>query len=149
MAIKAAVWTHGHGVEPERDGAWLNTVRRGWGAEFRTGGGSNWFHFHFSAPVILDGQRLSLAKAFVLFQAANHATVKALVIYDGETAVFRADNLLIAGNHSVGLDSQNTWVINPPIALKFGLGYSVLVEFAGGGEDIPVIVFTGAGADLI
>jgi len=148
MAIKAAIWTHGHGVEPDRSGAWLNTIRPGWGAQFKTGGGSHWFHFHFSAPVILDGQRLKLTKAFVMFDAQNNATIKALHIYDGPTRIFSADNLSLAGRHSEGLDNQNTWVINPPIEMKFGLGYSVQVQFAGGGQNIPEILFTSAGADF-
>ncbi len=148
MAIKAAIWTHGHGVKPEREGAWLNTSRPGWGALFKTGGGSHWFHIHFSGPVLLNDQRLKLTKAFVMFESKNNATVEALNIYDGRNKVFTADNLALAGDHSTNLDNQNTWVINPPIEIKFGLGYSVLVKFAGGGLDVPEILFTSAGADF-
>lgn len=148
MPIKAAIWAHGHGMEPERAGAWLNTSRPGWGAIFRTGGGSHWFHCHFNIPVILDDKRLKLQKAFVMFEAKNNAKVKALHIYDGRNKIFGVDNLSVTGDHSSALDAQNSWIVNPPIELKFGLGFSVLVEFAGGTPDIPEILFTSAGADL-
>lgn len=82
-----------------------------------------------------------------MFDARNGAAIKALRIWDGPKNVFKAGGLSLSGNHSAGLDNQNSRVIDPLIEMKFGLLYFVLVQFDGGGPDMPSILFTSAGAD--
>jgi hypothetical protein len=150
MALKAAMWIHGTIVEAENP-ADLTLVRRGWGTHFfGRQFTSNWFHFPIPTPVILDDTRPQLVKVFVFYQTGA-ARIINLHVYDGPRRVKAFDNLNLSGDHSGSVDSANSFVIDPPITILFGLGISVAVEFTVGDPDrpaLPGILFTTAGADF-
>jgi hypothetical protein len=171
MPLKAAIWVHGNIVKAEYPGRLTRledvedtAYRRGWGVEFRVrhqGGfpspivppnDRNWFHIPFSNPVILDDIRPRLQKTFVFYKAGL-ALITALHIYDGPRIVKAFNDLSLTGDHSSGIDADNSWVIDPPITIYYGLGFSVGVQFLQDNPSDPVnpfgsILFTTAGADL-
>jgi len=148
MALKAASWVHGTIVEAEFPV--LSMIRKGWGTMF-TGRPAtrNWFHIPIPTPVILDDIRPPLIKVFVFYRARS-ARITNLHIYDGFRKVKSFDALALSGDHSSVLDSFNNWAITPPLAISFGLGISVGVEFLEPTTtSAPVdMLFTTAGADF-
>ena len=157
MPLKAAMWVHGTIVEveyPERLAPWSTDglVRKGWGTHFwGKENTNNWFHIPITTPVILDDIRPPLVKVFVFYKTEGYAKITNVHVWDGPKKVKAFDGLSLSGNHSGGIDANNSWVINPPITIAFGLGISVGVEF--GPKDAidipwPEILFTTAGADF-
>ncbi|MCJ7515532.1 MAG: hypothetical protein MUO89_06150 [Dehalococcoidia bacterium] len=159
MPLKAAMWVHGTIVEveyPERlapvsiDGL----VRRGWGTHFwGNENTANWFHIPITTPVILDDIRPPLIKVFVFYKTEGNAKITNIHVYDGRSRVKAFDGLALSGDHSGGggVDASNSWVVEPPITILYGLGISVGVEFGSQVNiDIPwpEILFTTAGADF-
>ncbi len=162
--LRAAMWVHGTIVQveyPKRlssadSDAEQSGFRRGWGTLFRGGDpdpikASNWFHIPITTPVILDDVRPSLIRVFVFYKTSGRASITNLHIYDGPNRVMTFDNLIgYSGDHSAGIDALNTWVINPPLKILFGLGISVGVNFSWiiNGSPLSDILFTTAGADF-
>lgn len=148
MTLKAAIWVHGTIVEAEDP---TSVKRMGWGAQFAGRNLQNqldWFHIPLTTPVILDGVRPELGKIIVFYKTAN-CIVRSVNIFDGPTKVWAADDLNLAGDHSAELDESNTWIIDPPILIKFGLGISVGVSFGFQSSPPGNILFTSAGADFL
>ncbi len=150
MAKLQASWVHGSSVQMEREGYFISKRRTGYGAHFNTHG-KEWFHFAIPTPVILDGQRASLKKIFVFYKTEGAAKITAVHVYDGGGKPFKKfDNLSHSGDHSTGVDKDNSWVITPVHSMGFGLGISVLVNFgAATTSGVPGILFVTAGADFV
>jgi len=148
MAIKAAFWVHGNIVEPQVEGPFLNKVRYGWGTHFKASSQNVWFHIPFTTPVVLDEVRPKISKIFVFYSTKGDAKITGIHIYDGGTAVKKLDGLSLQGTHYKQIDADNSWVINPPFAIKYGLGLSVQVAFGKFTSVVPEVVFYTAGADF-
>lgn len=147
MTTLQAMWVHGTSVQPEREGYYMAKARPAWGAEFKTQG-TEWFHFSIPTPVIFGGQVSTLQKVFVLYKTDLTAKITALHVFDGGNKLQEFPNLALDGDHSQGLDGQNSWVVNP-VHVKFGLGLSVLVDFGNATPNgVPMITFASAGADF-
>lgn len=148
MAKLQASWVHGSSVQMEREGYFISKRRTGYGAHFKTHG-KEWFHFAIPTPVILDGQRAALKKIFVFYKTELTAKITAIHVYDAGSSIKKFDNLSLSGDHSTGVDKDNSWVITPAHSMEFGLGISVEVDFGhsttGG---VPGIRFRTAGADF-
>jgi len=155
MALKAAAWVHGTIVEVENPGLLAPIIsmwKRGWGTHFWGKEESyNWFHIPFTTPVIVDNIRPTLAKVFVFYKTDGWAKITNVHVYDGPRKVKTFEGLALSGDHSTAIDASNSWVINPPIQIMYGLGLSVGVEFGpvdNAGMPWPEILFTAAGADF-
>jgi hypothetical protein len=149
MVLTAAMWVHGSMVEAEY--AVESVTRKGWGTHFfgrpLT---NNWFHIPIPTPVIFDEIRPQLVKVFVFYRA-TYTMITDVHIYDGSRQVKVFDGLNVSGDHSVDIDSSNSWDITPPLDITFGLGVSVGVAFLLHDPDssgLPEILFTTAGADF-
>jgi len=73
----------------------------------------------------LTDARPKLTRVFVLYRT-DGAFVNALHVYDGPSKVQAFDDIALEGDHTGDSDS-NTWVIDPPLEIHFGLGMSVLI----------------------
>jgi hypothetical protein len=160
MPLKAAMWIHGNIVQvefPERlidiPEVGKTGFRRGWGTLFqgprdpRPESLQNWFHFPMPTPVILDDIRPQLVKVFVFYKA-TFAEITHIHLYDGPIIV-RAFDVSLGGDHSTTIDASNSWVIDPPITIFFGLGISVGVMFHPVSIAPNELLFTTAGADFV
>jgi hypothetical protein len=150
--LKSAMWIHGNIVQvqiPER----VNEGRFDWGTSYtrrKDAQGENWFHFPIPTPVIVDDQRPLLAKVFVFYETRS-SRITEVRVRDGTTDVKRFENLTLAGDHRSSVDSSNSWDIDPPTTIFFGLGISVHADIGsiphrrGAPEEV---IFTTAGADF-
>lgn len=157
--IKRAVWVHGNAVTVERPGDLAGEVRIGWGAKFLLKPGSdNWFHVSIPTPVLIDDVRLKLAKVFVLFVTSkpeegnvfSGSTIGALHIYDGAKKVKVFDDPR-GGTHNAKIDARNTWAIDEPLSIYYGLGLSIYA-FATqvlSNEGPAPVEFATIGADFV
>lgn len=155
MSLKAAMWVHGTIVEVEYpknlDGDLIDGLaRKGWGTYFwGKENTTNWFHIPMTTPVILDGVRPQLEKVFVFYKTGGWTKITNIHVYDGVRTVKEFNGLSLTGAHHDGIDAENSWEINPPITILYGLGISVGVEFGPHViEGWPAILFTTAGADF-
>ena len=149
MSKIQASWVHGSSVQAEREGYFIAKQRAVYGARFR-GHGKEWFNFAIPTPVILDDQRSSLVKVFVLYQTEG-TTAKIIKVhaYDGGKLIKAFDNLSLTGYHSEVVDQSNSWVIKPAYKMMYGLGISVYVDFGKPTQaGVPLIRFVSAGADF-
>ena len=145
---KHAFWIHGHAFQPQREGYFLNKVRVGCGAVFKTHG-AEWFHVAIPTPVILQNTDSKLKKFFVLYQTSGTAKLTAVHIWDGISKIAGFDKIAYSGDHSTKLDKYNSWNVNP-VHIKFGLGISVHVEFGPPSKiGVPEITFATAGAEFL
>jgi hypothetical protein len=70
-------------------------------------------------------------------------------VWDGSRAVEKFDGLSLSGDHSGGVDAQNSWTLTPAAPIQFGLGLSVGVDLEGIIDGGPgLILITTAGADF-
>jgi hypothetical protein len=146
----SAVWVHGTSVEPEDMSIIKRVTRVGWGADFRTQAGKfAWFHVSIATPVVIENVRPKLEKIFVFYKT-SFGEIRNVHVYDGPRKVRAFDNLHLQGDHSGGIDPSNSWAVNPPLTIAFGLGISIGVQFSIG-IDSPIdtgMLFTTAGADF-
>jgi hypothetical protein len=160
VTINAAYWIHGNNVSvefPDRLEPFPEVgkagSRKGYGTAFwGRSNAFNWFHFSIPTPVILNEQRYPLQKIFV-FYSAQRSSIRNVHVYDGSVRIWNRDNLNLQGDHSRAIDSSNSWQIDPPITLRYGLGISVGVQFNSFiDEPNPnihfEIFFSTAGADF-
>src|SRR5699024_1832382 len=105
-----------------------------------------WFHVAVPTPVITDNIRITLEKIFIFYKT-KHAVIKSVHVYDGAVKFKAFDNLSLSGDRSNGIVPANTWAITPNVAMKFGLGFSVGVQFSVGIDSPikPEMLFTTAG----
>jgi hypothetical protein len=86
MPIKFATWMHGNGAMPEFTPM---TQRRMAGSSVfgATDLTTNFFHFPVTTPVIIDGVRPLLARAFVLYRM-RFCTVRSVQLWSGRERKF-------------------------------------------------------------
>lgn len=153
MANFHAYWVDGTNVRAQREGYFISTTMGGKGATFRThtapGCDGEWFQWAIPTPVIVNGNRSSVIKVFVLYATEGTAKIRAIHVYDSNVRIATFDDLQLSGNHSSNLDVNNTWEMNPSHSMKYGLGISVLVDFGPPSKiGVPGITFFSAGADF-
>lgn len=151
MTPKATLCVHGNIVQPEYPEKIDETSRKGWGTTFwGKEDSTNWFHIPLSSPISLDGKSPKLTKASVYFHNSSRSPVTAVHFYDGPRLIKAFDNLRLSGDHARTPDKFNTFLIDPPTEVHFGLGVSVCVQFPASPEQKPPrwILFTTAGAEF-
>ena len=149
MAKLQASWVHGSSVRAEREGYYISKRFAGYAAQFNTHG-EEWFHFAIPTPVIIDNNRTSLSKVFLLFKTLNGAKIRHLHVYDGPSKIKTFEDISLSGDYSDNIDNENMWVTNPQPSIKYGVGLSFFVDFGKrNATSVPHISFVTAGADFI
>jgi hypothetical protein len=151
MTPKATLCVHGNIVQPEYPEHIDEVSRKGWGTTFwGKEDTTNWFHIPLSLPVMLDGQKPRLTKAFVYFHNTSRSPITAVHLYDGPRTIMAWDDLRLSGDHGRASDRANTFLLDAPQELNFGLGISVCVQFPSSPEQKPPrwVLFTTAGAEF-
>lgn len=146
------MWVHGNvvkveAVEPQS----VEVIRRGWGTHFllRDSQATYWFHFPLSTLSTMADAQVTLSKVYVLF-VTDKTVVRAVHVYNGPIRINTFEPLSITGDHSIEIDSSNSWPINPAVGVSRGLGISVGVQVMQGEQyGLPGILFTTAGVELI
>jgi hypothetical protein len=158
QGTKSTSWVHGTVVEvqhPQRlephPEAGQSGFRQGKGTLYQQITGDNWFHFPIPTPNIPGDIKPLLERFYVLYKT-KLAIITKVQIWDGPIFLKAFENLSLTGDHSSEIDSSNSWIIEQPIAIRFGVGISINVNFKGvetNGEAVPDdILFTTAGVDF-
>jgi hypothetical protein len=122
----------------------VNGHREGFGATFYLQGNqADWFHIPLPTPVIIEDQRASLSRVMVLLNLPEGAALNSVHVWDGQTRILQLDGLVITGNHSGGLDSDNSFDVNRENIL-WGVGISLLISCVGDSN----VFIAGAGGDF-
>lgn len=149
MSKVQAMWVHGSSVRAEEEGYFVTKRNYKDGAIFKTHG-VHWFQLPIPTPVIVDNNRSSLVKCFVLYETASGARISEVELYDGRKQIKSFTGLSLSGNHSTSVDASNSWIIQPTITMIFGLAICVRVDFGNPHVgSVPNIRFTAAGADFL
>lgn len=78
-----AFWTHGNALTIETTESLASATRFGWGTDIiMKPGQASWFHIPLASPVIADGVRTRLQRAFVLFKSEG-GSITNVHLYDG------------------------------------------------------------------
>jgi len=121
-------------------------VRTGYGATFRLEGGKqDWFHIPIPTPVIIEDQHATLVKVMVLFALPDGAAITDVNIWDGPNRI-EIQHPNVTGDRAAGVGSENTFDLNPPVAVHFGVGISLLVENETDSD--ADVYFAGAGGEF-
>jgi hypothetical protein len=159
MTSKAVTWVHGTAVAvefPKRYYLRAGICRdpKGWGTFFWAQENTdNWFHFPFQTPLTVTKLGPKLAQIFVLYETYGWAAVHDVHVWDGRKLIKEVDELNLSGDHLDGIDTSNSWLVDPPTELRFGLGISVKVQFGAKTRDkdreiVPGILFVAVGAEF-
>ncbi len=151
MTPKATVCVHGNITQAEYPEHIDEISRKGWGTTFwGKENTTNWFHLPLSIPAFLDGHKPKLTKVYFYFHNTSRSPITTVHLYDGPKVIKAFDNLRLAGDHAKALDRSNTFNMEVPLDINFGLGLSVKVEFPASTETSPPrwILFTAAGAEF-
>jgi hypothetical protein len=165
--IKYASWVHGNALAWE-DTSSIVTRRWGWGSEmqFTFARGVNppgtWCHIPIPTPAIVNDVRLKVQKLFLLFKTGQHASIDNIHIFDGHKKIHALDvipgsssSARRTGDHSRGIDAENTITLPAPHEVSFGLSISftfrpVALNTSQGPVDPEgTLLITTAGADFI
>lgn len=90
-----------------------------------------WFHFPIPTPSIVNGIRVRLRRATVLFNGGSvisHIQLSSLHVWDGPNRVFARDGLAIGGENYTPIDERNSFAL-PDTEVFFGTGISVQFHF--------------------
>jgi len=126
------LWMHGVNMQVEYP-ARLTSVRAT-GPFVRiegTRGQNTWLHFPLPTPVVLDGVRMRIERAYVSFRTRDHASVDEVIIYDGESRIAEHMDLDLRGEH---LDYRVDVPGNPD--LHGGINVTLGVRFDDTAPDV-------------
>ncbi len=149
--VKALVSVHGNASRPEYPSRIEEVSRKGWGSTYwGRESTSNWFHLPFAIPHQIDGGTPRLTRVFLYYHNTSRSPITAVHLYDGANLLQAWDDVELFGDHAAKPDKSNTFRLDRPVALKYGLGLSVQVDFpADRGERPPRwILLTSAVAEF-
>ena len=149
MGLKAAMWVHGSILQTSD--VTVTVERNEVGTVVTTSAVVDQDHLHdvhfpITTPVILDDARPQLRKVFVFYATDSLSSIRRIDIMDGPNRVKTFETNL-SGDHRSRIDEFNSFVVDPPLTIFFGLAISVFVRFLtklGQSQ----IIFTTAGADF-
>ncbi|MFE7190510.1 DUF6623 family protein [Kitasatospora sp. NPDC057541] len=153
MALQAS-WVHGNAMVVENPENLSRNGHFGWGSDVDiTPGKSSWFHVAVPTPVIVNDVRTNLVRVFVLFKTdVGFGRLTRVHVWDGSGGPLQQfENLASEGEHRTGLDGQNTFTLDQPHSVAFGIGISFFVV-AAIGFDTPIapsrLILGTAGGDF-
>lgn len=145
-SIAHAMWVHGTDIKVEVD-ANVESIRR-FGFFTRIVGKANttnWYHFAIPTAVIVDGNRLAIARAMLRFvTGGTSAVVRDVHIYDGSSRIAAHQSVNLSGNQPFA----KFGVAHKPDVL-WGVGISIGVNTGAGTATQRRMDFISAGVDFL
>jgi hypothetical protein len=150
-----ASWTHGNVTELEiQNNSSVTKTPRGWGAEFSFPTTDNglvnteaWLHVPIPTPVLTDNVRPNAFRFFLLFSCdPNLGFVDTVQLYDGPNLIQSFDQQHLGGSAYLNqILPENTFLLDNPYSVKFGLSISFHYFLSGGSAMLTV---STAGCDF-
>jgi hypothetical protein len=112
---------------------------------------SSWFHIPLPTPVILNDSRSNLIRVFLLCETEN-GIIHNVHVYDGSYKVQEFNDVFLEGEHRIGLDGRNTFNLEQPHVVAFGIGISFFYAAAAaldGNVEPSRLIVGSAGGDYI
>ena len=144
--IAQASWVHGTDIKVEVDANVESITRFGFFTRIvGKPNTTNWYHFAVPTPVIVNGNRLAIARAMLRFTTGGaSAMVRDVHLYDGEVRVAAHQNVNLSGSQLF----TKFGVAHKPDVL-WGLGISIGVTTGAGTAAQRTMDFISAGFDLM
>ena len=150
MALYAS-WVHGNVITVEAPENLDRVGHYGWGGDMAIKPGKDsWFHVPLPTPVIANDVRTKLNRVFLLFDSVS-GSIRNVHVYDGSSKVQEFNNLLLSGEHRLGLDAENTFTLSAPHTVVWGIGISFyFIADIGFDSNIPDarLILGSAGGDF-
>ncbi|MBW8879501.1 MAG: hypothetical protein JF614_31595 [Acidobacteria bacterium] len=148
---KYSSWVHGNALTVESPENLLRVGHYGWGADMLIlPGKGSWFHIPLPTPVIVNDVRAHLQRVFILFKSES-GSIRNVHVYDGSSKPQELNDLLLEGEHRLSLDAQNTFPLEKPHTVVWGIGISFYFV-ADIGIDTPTpaarLIVGAAGGDF-
>ena len=143
---KFTSWVHGSAMQVEYLGRLTAVRHTGPFVRIEGSGGQNtWVHFPIPTPTVSNGTRTKAEAALLSFRTRPHATVKEVIVYDGEKRIAEHMDIDLKGDH---LDGRFEIPGTPEVNL--GLNITVGLTFDQGASDTRamVIEIVGAGVEF-
>lgn len=149
--VMHASWIHGNALTVETPEHLARVGHYGWGADMAImSGQASWFHIPLASPVIVADARTQLHRVFVLFRS-DSGSIRNVHVYDGSSKVQEFNDILLSGEHRLGLDGRNTFNLIRPHAVIWGIGISFFfIADIGFDSQIPParLILGAAGGDF-
>lgn len=149
---KHTSWVHGNAVTVESPENLVREGHYGWGADMLIEPGkASWFHIPIPTPVLVNDARASLHRVFLMFKS-EWGSIHSLHVYDGSSKPQEFHDLLLQGEHRLTLDAENTFVLEKPHPVVWGIGISFhFVAGIGADNSVPParLIVAAAGAELM
>lgn len=144
--IAHASWIHGTDIKVEVDANVESLTRFGFFTRIvGRPNTTNWYHFAIPTPVIVNNNRLAIARAMLRFTTGGtNAMVRDVHIYDGSARIAAHQNVNLSGSQLF----TKFGVAHKPDVL-WGLGISIGVTTGGGTAAQRRMDFISAGVDLL
>ena len=106
----------------------------------------NFIHILIPTPVLVEDLRASLNQAMVLFRT-DGCFLQKLMVFDGPNSIATFDRQS-RGDHSNGLDGENTFVVNKD-GIAFGVGLTLVFQSDLGVREGGDVYIASAGCDFL
>jgi hypothetical protein len=146
-----ASWVHGNALTVESPEKLERVGHFAWGADMQIKAGqSSWFHIPIPTPVIVDDERTTLQRVFLLFKS-EVGSIRHVHVTDGSFKIQEFENLSLDGEHRLSLDGQNMFVLKQPHTVRWGIGISFFYTAAIGFDSLlppSRLIIASAGGDF-
>jgi hypothetical protein len=153
LASKSMIWwIHGTISQPEESKSILS-LYAGTGATYKLDTGSKRINFPLGVfyPVDQDKKTTMIEKISVLFRTSVETKIIEIAIYDGakQIPIPKLAVLSLSGIHDEKPDDSNTFTLDPPLEIQYGVGVSINVLFSSPSPStLGEITFTSLGLQL-
>ena len=94
------LWMHGSNMQVEYPNRITSVRATGPFVRIEGARGQNtWLHFPVPTPAVIDGARMRIDGALVSFRTRDHASVKEIIVYDGDQRIVEHMDQDLRGEH--------------------------------------------------
>jgi hypothetical protein len=158
--MTTTMWANGNAATVQAPEHLDQLLHVGWGTDaYIKTGTVTWFHIPIPTGAPLNGDKMLLARAFLLVAFDNDERVvriDAVHLWDGPTQIKEFDQRAWGGSHLFDRTVANTFELEKPYPIEAGVGISfcvnvsIMIDTAGGGVRGPVpLSIGGAGAEFV
>ena len=150
------MWAHGNALTVETPDHVTQIRHQAWGTDLFFAPGNpkaTWLHIPIPTPAIVNDGEAALNQVYLLFQVegeeeAGNGRITALHVDDGAFRLQEFENISLDGNHRGGIDARNTFTLDKPQFVRFGIGVSFFFVPTASNNQQAVLRIAGAGADF-